>query len=776
MKSKLLPISLFVLILGFTTIILASGWVDNPPARVNQQGNSAMQASLDYLNKLRANQVTGKIDPLDVMNARLQVEQMQLKSGNELGLGWEEMGPDNAPGRVRAILVDEKADNDQTLIVAGVSGGFWKTENLGATWAKLNKENENLYITCMAQAPDGTIYAGSGEAFCSDNDTYYGGFVGQGMYISGDRNNFTLLTSTVPVVTQENDTVDWAYINKIAIDMEGRIYAATNTGLFYSDDKGSSWMKAVKYVYDTAYFDVTLAIDTSIMCDSWDTTGGVFVATNKQYEVDTTVYTRAESSRINEILEFGKEMCTDVKVADDGQVFATIGNLVYSAPKATMVFTNHSHNPDNPDIISQEKNIFTTTLHAIDTLGQEYIRGVLNYTETLPFEPFVDYTIVQTSAGFALVNAISPLSFNPGRTSVAIAPSDNNVVYVLGSDQFGTLDNIYVSENRGLTWEIIFPGGSNLEIFDGTSCFNNTISVFPEDPYRLLVGGEDMWYGIKYAGGGYYNWGAGPITNGFNVPSGHHQYVFARNSNSKIAIATNRGVSFGIINTAGNYDFQNFVRGLSNTQSYTVGISGTKHGLLTGAQDNGTFYISGYGNTHTSSIKIDNFIGGSCAISLIDTNAFLFGRYNPSIGAGQKNFILRSEDKGANTSFNFTINAGTIFKAPFTLWESFDDQTSPDSVKYKAGKGYSKGDKIYAESANAGYPIPYVLTDTLHQGDSIYVNDYIQAKFFVALAGGIFVTKDVIKFGREINVGSGNLRSNNIWKIADASGFPTCIS
>ena len=61
MKSKLLPIGLIVFIFGFTTIILASGWVNNfQDGKATGQDNSSVKDAAEYLYKMRRNQVTGR--------------------------------------------------------------------------------------------------------------------------------------------------------------------------------------------------------------------------------------------------------------------------------------------------------------------------------------------------------------------------------------------------------------------------------------------------------------------------------------------------------------------------------------------------------------------------------------------------------------------------------------------------------------------------------------------------------------------------------------------
>ena len=748
MKSKLLPFSLIIFILGFTTIILTSGWISNFQAGKSDQGNNSIKSADEYLQKMRSNQVTGKIDPQDVLKARQQVEQMIYKSGNGLGLNWEEMGPDNAPGRVRAVIFDENDASGQTIIAAGVTGGLWKTTNLGATWIKINEGGKNLYITSLTQAANGTIYAGTGESFCTTDDTYYGGFVGQGMYKSTDGDVFEVIPETVPdTITQDPDTVDWAYINNIVVAPSSqRVYAATNTGLFYSNDGMiNEWQKAIHMSYDTVLYEVNLVIDSVVHCDSYEIVGDEFVINNPQYSPpDTTEYNKIQDTLIRTIIGLGLMPCTDVAVNTDGLIYATFDNLVFRSNESDTVFKNLSANPDNPYEMDREFRAYTTTLTVIDTLGNTASR-------TIQFADTTDYAN-------AVVGTPSPLASNPGRTEVEISLIDPTVVYATCTSQFGFLENVYLSEDNGDTWIIIFPGNSSLKIFNGTGCYNNTLAVFPDNPFKILVGGIDMWQGERYQNGnGFYIWGAGPVTSAFNIPSGHHKYVFRPGFNSQLVVATDRGISLMKFSASGN-EFNNISNGMSITQCYTVGPSGNRHELLCGTQGDGTQYISGHGNTPEYAEKIFGQTGGYCAISLINPDAFVYSR--------EDGIIVRSEDKGENTSVNFAPPASNIFITPLLMWENFEDYNSRDSVKYYAYQDYVAGDVVMCRSANFEYPFDHLLTKDLAYGDSLMVQDIIQSRLFNANEGNVQMTKGTLKFDQ----------GANFWQIAETPGVSTCIS
>jgi hypothetical protein len=740
MKRKLLQLSLLTIVFGLAGLIVASGYVGSDQPASVKSDNCEIAAATEYLLQIKSNQITGKIDPFDVLTAREQAETLHLKSGNALGLEWIAVGPDNAPGRVRALIFEQSDPTARTIVAAGVTGGLWKTTNLGSTWNKINIANQNLYVSALVQAPDGTIYAGTGEYFCTEAETYVGGLVGQGMFKSTNGDEFTLIAETKPTITAANDTVDWAYVNKIAVDKtSGRVYAATNTGLWYSDNGNNGWAKVTQYYHDTMIYNVAIAIDSTVNCDSFVVDGNNIIMNNPQFntaQVVQTAYNKQAQPPHRTVMTFGKVNCSDVEVANDGTVAATFGDLVYIAPGGSnLIFTNKSGTPTNPTLITSEDRDYTTTLIAVDTLGNSANRTI-TFNQVTPFVPD------------PALDRPSPLANNPGRSQLAFAPSDasGNIIYAV-STMAGFLFNVYLSEDKGETWEIVFPGGSTtLRPFNGTACYNNVFEVFPDNPYRVLLGGNFMWLGQRVEGTtGYFDWGLGPVTA--FLPVGHHVYAFQPGTTNKLAVGTNRGISYGKVEL-GATEFTRINRNFAITQSYTVGTGGLKKRVLTGTQGDGTWYISGEGNTAQAGTKIEASNGGTCLITTMNPDAFI---YSTSSG-----IIERSDDQGQNTSFNFNPPATNLFITPMALWEEYESENSRDSITFKALDTYYKGDVLIARSLNpgfgldAGYPFNHILeADSLVEGDSIRIKDIIQSKLFIAAQNFVWMTKDAVKFGQE---------------------------
>ncbi|MGB3077104.1 MAG: hypothetical protein WBB36_17400, partial [Chitinophagales bacterium] len=207
-----------------------------------------ISGALDWWKTVRTNEQTGEMDFAAINEAEQQAEAMG--GTRSLGIQWEEMGPDNVGGRTRSILFDK--DHQGVVFAGGVSGGLWKSTNGGQSWLKVNDLFESLIITTIAQASNGDIYFGTGEAFYSfglNNPTGFSafGFPGKGVWKSTDGGNtFNHLTSTIPP-TGNSTTEDWAYVSRLATSPSdaNRIYASTNKGLRISTDGGTSWSNAV---------------------------------------------------------------------------------------------------------------------------------------------------------------------------------------------------------------------------------------------------------------------------------------------------------------------------------------------------------------------------------------------------------------------------------------------------------------------------------------------------------------------------------------------------
>jgi hypothetical protein len=233
MKDKNLLISFLTLVFGGTLFlnVVAVGLPQAGP----QSGAGPVDDSrlaMNHFSMIKNNQVTGTVDPKDILDGEKSIK--NLKSGEAFNLNWIQRGPDNFAGRSKSILVDNRDATGKTLFAGSVAGGVWKSVTEGLTWIQLDGTGVNLNVSCMAQAANGDIYVGTGEDFTKGWGVP--ALIGRGVFKSSDGNSFSLLQATMPSGTE------WNFVNELAINSTtARVYAATNTGLKYSDNGGADW-------------------------------------------------------------------------------------------------------------------------------------------------------------------------------------------------------------------------------------------------------------------------------------------------------------------------------------------------------------------------------------------------------------------------------------------------------------------------------------------------------------------------------------------------------
>ena len=135
------------LALGTAVLVFSNKETTHYQPREGVYVQQGIHGALAYLHSLRANQVTGEIDPSWILDAQAQAD--RLSAGKTASLEWESMGPDNGGGRTRAILVDR--DSSNVVYVGSVSGGLFKSRNGGATWRSMSDPTHNLAVVSICQ-------------------------------------------------------------------------------------------------------------------------------------------------------------------------------------------------------------------------------------------------------------------------------------------------------------------------------------------------------------------------------------------------------------------------------------------------------------------------------------------------------------------------------------------------------------------------------------------------------------------------------------------------
>ena len=78
---------------------------------------------------------------------------MRRAGENPFDTLWE-LGPNAYGGRTRAVWIDP---NDDNIILAGaISGGMWRSENGGSSWAALDEHQVSMMPSCITHNPFNT--------------------------------------------------------------------------------------------------------------------------------------------------------------------------------------------------------------------------------------------------------------------------------------------------------------------------------------------------------------------------------------------------------------------------------------------------------------------------------------------------------------------------------------------------------------------------------------------------------------------------------------------
>lgn len=832
MKKRFLPIGVFsILICGLAALFLFSASEQNNEHQIIvKAGGQSILGAKEYLALIRNNQHTGILNPNDVIAARKQIdEQAMLKSGNNNSdLNWIEMGPDNIGGRTRAVIFDNQDPSANTIYAGSVTGGLFKSTNLGIGWEKINNSSgtANLNVSTMAQAANGTIFVGTGEGLNSEKYTatgdwgYEGGFVGKGIFKSGSNDNFTRVVGTNPEFN-----MDFAYVNKIKIDTKNnRLFAATQSGLQYASlpiENAESWSSTCKYRVDSAIINRIIHRDSIIVCDSFELIDGQleiygesFVEIN--YTQDDTTSVELVSTNYREFEEYGNVY--DVDISTDGWIITTFNGFIYVSESGNPTkFVNRSIYPVNSDYIRKENINFVTNIIVQPQYGSDH-ESVSTTSEEENWH--TDYLYLNETfnpiAGY-------PASNNTGRVSFAIAPSNQNIVYAMAAKSTApykySLFNVYMSEDKGNSWKIVGPGGTNIVnilgyfyIKDDNTLsyyyqgdYNNTLTVFPDDPYRVLAGGVNMWEGVKVAENGYFNWEEKSIGNANLLPDGiyhflychadHHAYTFRPGYSNQFFAGTDGGV-YSVNYDGFLYYFASKNKNYNATQFYSVDVSSYPYEVIGGTQDNGTQYIRGTGNTPMKGEDMwrpsnrdpkfpEGTDGGYIAVSnirvkipgieVIDPASFYSKSTLPNSNQGLKDRLRRSETMGYDYSSSFFEDydspTSSMFLTPMDLWEDYTNVNSRDSIQFKAKQNYNAGDSVIVRSNHRRHPIKYKFTESLNAGDSIMIQDIISAKLFLGIDDAVWMSINPTRFDQPTQWHIISNSANN-----GVEGTPNCMA
>lgn len=347
-----------------------------------------------------------------------------------------------------------------------------------------------------------------------------------------------------------------------------------------------------------------------------------------------------------------------------------------------------------------------------------------------------------TDANFSSFTAITPVSSilpddNYGRIELAIAPTNNNVIYASCAAKFqnttsATLKGLFVSYDAGSTWGLILQGSAQLDpLFNGATRasgdYAHTLMVDPTNSDILYFGGYSF-YVFKRTGGSNSSpigdWVRLGTTSNFQpqyyLHENIHDIKLIQGNPSRYYLVTDAGVfrssDLGPLMANLNYNvnflgnsptFQPFYKGLVTGQFNSVSIErfpvgentsstvgGTNvvpySGFIGGTGGNGLTYYSGKDTLVTNELS---YIGGevyNAEYSKILSNAAfatggtgaLYRSTNVKISSPtgvNVNTYSRALSIIAPSPGGFS-NVGVTTGTQFKLWESYGQLRNPNGT------------------------------------------------------------------------------------------------
>ncbi len=241
----------------------AEGAFATNAGEAGEEAEGGPQAPADYLTlKFTSG---GDVTQAQVNRSIRQAEAMPQGARSS----WQLVGPTNVGGRITDLAVDTR--HPDTVYTAASGGGVWKSTDAGDTWTPTWPTDVTQTIGALAIGPDGTMWAGTGEANPSGGGITY---FGDGVYKSTDGG----------ASWQHWGLVDSAAIGRIAVDPSDpdRVYVAASgsisrsvgqRGIYRVTNGGKDWKQVLAPPNGTTG-GVDIAIDPSnprrIFAALWD--------------------------------------------------------------------------------------------------------------------------------------------------------------------------------------------------------------------------------------------------------------------------------------------------------------------------------------------------------------------------------------------------------------------------------------------------------------------------------------------------------------------------
>ncbi len=197
------------------------------------------------------------IDPNNDQRILMSTQRSGVLASNDGGKTFQDSNDGYSQRVVQTLLADHK---DPRTLYAGVLndkmyGGVFVSRDEGGSWHQMADGLRGRDVFTLAQADDGTIYAGTNDGIVKLSGTTWqpdGDLVRLDTHKVVERIHSRRVTRTVTKAVKEGSIT--GRVN--GLDMEGSVwYAATARGVFRSTNKGESWELTPLVPVDYPYLD-----------------------------------------------------------------------------------------------------------------------------------------------------------------------------------------------------------------------------------------------------------------------------------------------------------------------------------------------------------------------------------------------------------------------------------------------------------------------------------------------------------------------------------------
>ena len=380
-----------------------------------------------------------------------------LRTGNSNEISWSSIGPYNIGGRTRAIAID--GTNENILLAGGVSGGMWRSENGGDTWAKTTVASNIHSVSCIAQdlrsGKTNIWYYGTGEFTSNSASKKSAPFRGDGVFksIDGGKTWDQVVSTSEGVPNYYNSQFQyvWKLLPNPKNLAEDEVFLATVGAIFRSVDGGASWEIVLgRKAESTPETDLNNA-NLSDYADIAQTIDGVYYAVLSQQARN------------------GSSADRGVYRSVDGVNWIRINNSIWPMNYARTVLATSVTNPDEV--------FFSINTGEEMLIKYTYVSGDGSTTGGI----WEDLTPNLPSFGGEVGDYDSQNSYN---MVLEVHPENGDVVFLGGTNLYRSNDGFRSNENT--YWIGGYDTANNVKVFPNHYVDQHGLAFYPSDPNKML--------------------------------------------------------------------------------------------------------------------------------------------------------------------------------------------------------------------------------------------------------------------------------------------------